>query len=712
MDGGAEPAHARELVAWGQTFAEDASRVLAAVAELDTLVQESVLALADETQKREGQRSSLQAAPRFDLTPHGLATKKLATALRRRERLMFAYPEAIALARQVVADLEDAMRTAKPAQGRFRMTMSRKATRANAVAAVDRLHRFRIWDREQSVSSYFGAALAETPEIQSDRAGYWDDIERRPGWYAVQLGAMIRPQSDPIVPSSDLRKACRLAHELPAVIQATESVKMSVRRSFELVRGQMIRASLAQIPLARVKDVTAGRLRLGALESNGFATIQQVLDTSPSRLTLVPGVGEQTAQQVFAAARQLAKAAADDLRFRINLDPADGNTTALVQALYVWDKLNLVTLTLGADDLTRITTDLRPLATANPPEQGLTVFLPRPGPPLAEVVRSSLEWVDRRDGWRSLDRARDVLSGGTVESKVAWDDFAKRSAEYYTLLSQLVDLNLDAEAETGSLPEQIVARVHAQPLDESLCRVSLRGYQSFGARFSLVQRHAIIGDEMGLGKTIQAIAVLAHLKATSATGRLLVICPASVLVNWTREVNERSALRVHRVHGFDRDWALKSWKKYGDVAVTTFDTLRALDLRDADFAMVVVDEAHLLKNPATQRSRNVRHLLARADRTLFLTGTPLENRVDEFRTLVGFLQPSLVDSLDGSYISPERFRQRVAPAYLRRNQPDVLSELPELVINDEWEEFSAEDLRRVPSRRCRGQLHGNAARGI
>ena len=45
-----------------------------------------------------------------------------------------------------------------------------------------------------------------------------------------------------------------------------------------------------------------------------------------------------------------------------------------------------------------------------------------------------------------------------------------------------------------------------------------------------------------------------------------------------------------------------------------------------------------------------------------------------------------------SYISPERFRQRVAPAYLRRNQPDVLAELPELVINDEWEEFSAEDL--------------------
>jgi SNF2 family DNA or RNA helicase len=262
----------------------------------------------------------------------------------------------------------------------------------------------------------------------------------------------------------------------------------------------------------------------------------------------------------------------------------------------------------------------------------------------------------------------------------------------YTLLSQFVDLNLDSGAEAGNLPEEIVAKVHAQPLDDSLSRVSLRGYQSFGARFSLVQRRVLIGDEMGLGKTIQAIAVLAHLKATSANGRLLVVCPASVVINWIREISERCALRVHRVHGFDRDRALKSWMKYGDVAVTTFDTVRAVDLEDADFAMVVVDEAHFLKNSATQRSRNVRRLLARADRALFLTGTPLENRVDEFKSLIGFLQPSLVENLDGMYVSPERFRQLVAPAYLRRNQPDVLAELPELVVSDEWEEFSAEDL--------------------
>jgi superfamily II DNA or RNA helicase len=692
VDADARRLLARELITWGSSFEAEARKLLIAIEELEARVRVTVNDLANETLTNDGHRMSWAVAPRFDLSGRSSATSNLATVMRRRERILSERGEAIVLARQVVADLDDALRAAKPAQSRLRMAFSRKATRAHAESAIDRLHRVRAWAMEQNVNSYFDWALAGIIVRPSDRDGSWEDVNRRPHWYARQLGADVGPRSDPIVPASDVRRACRLARELPIVVQATEAAKDSVRSSFDLVHAEMVRSSLAEVPLTRVKDVTAGRLRLGALESAGFANIQQILDTSPARLTLLPGVGDQTAGQVYAAAQQLAKAVANDLRFRINLDPTNQSATALVQALYAWDKLNQVTLAIGPDELPRVASDLAPLGSAHPPEEGLTIFLRRPGPPLAEIVRGSLGWVDQRDAWRPLDNAREILSGGKAEAKVAWDDFAHRSAEYYTLLSQLVDLTLDGGAEAGNLPEEIVAKVHAQPLDESLSRVSLRGYQSFGARFSLVQRRVIIGDEMGLGKTIQAIAVLAHLKSISASGRLLVVCPASVVVNWTREINERSALRVHRVHGFDRDRALKSWKKYGDVAVTTFDTLRAVDLDGADFALVVVDEAHFLKNAATQRSRNVRRLLARADRALFLTGTPLENRVDEFKNLVGFLQPSLVEGLDGSYVSPERFRQRVAPAYLRRNQPDVLAELPELVISDEWEEFSAEDL--------------------
>lgn len=79
---------------------------------------------------------------------------------------------------------------------------------------------------------------------------------------------------------------------------------------------------------------------------------------------------------------------------------------------------------------------------------------------------------------------------------------------------------------------------------------------------------------------------------------------------------------------------------------------------------------------------------------LFLTGTPMENRVEEFRTLISYLQPDLAATLRTSDVvaGAEAFRKAVAPVYLRRNQQDVLTELPERLHADEWVEFSGPDL--------------------
>ena len=224
--------------------------------------------------------------------------------------------------------------------------------------------------------------------------------------------------------------------------------------------------------------------------------------------------------------------------------------------------------------------------------------------------------------------------------------------------------------------------------------MSLRGYQAFGARFALAQRRVVLGDEMGLGKTIQAIAALAHLKAEGAT-HFLVVCPASVLINWIREIESRSTLDAYRVHGPDRDTALDEWIRHGDTAVTTFDVLNTLTVPEhIAIGMLVVDEAHYVKNPDTRRSRTIARWTARTGHVLFLTGAPMENRVEEFRNLVHHLQPDLLphvrhsDAVAGSHA----FRKAVAPAYLRRNQQDVLTELPELRQIDEWGEFGPADL--------------------
>ena len=145
-----------------------------------------------------------------------------------------------------------------------------------------------------------------------------------------------------------------------------------------------------------------------------------------------------------------------------------------------------------------------------------------------------------------------------------WRDFERRSADYYGLLGQVVGLGGDVAAAEGYLPADIVERVNAQQLDTSRLSDSLRlrGYQSFGARFALVQRRVILGDEMGLGKTVQAIAAMAHLAARGAT-HFLVVCPASVLINWTREIARHSTLPVVALHGSGRARAAARWRRTG-----------------------------------------------------------------------------------------------------------------------------------------------------
>jgi SNF2 family DNA or RNA helicase len=165
-------------------------------------------------------------------------------------------------------------------------------------------------------------------------------------------------------------------------------------------------------------------------------------------------------------------------------------------------------------------------------------------------------------------------------------------------------------------------------------------------------------------------------------------------VNWTREIEARSTLRPFVLHGPDRRAAFADWKGRGGVAVTTFDALRGFPVPGGgEVGLLVVDEAHAVKNPRAKRSRTVAQWAEHCERALFMTGTPMENRVGEFRNLVGMLDRDLGESL-GEGNAPGgsvAFRKAVAPVYLRRNQQDVLTELPSLQHTDEWEELSASD---------------------
>jgi superfamily II DNA or RNA helicase len=476
--------------------------------------------------------------------------------------------------------------------------------------------------------------------------------------------------------------------------RAVEAVRAALKPIHDAAVGQALDA----IPVARLQDATDGRLRLASVDKSGLRTVRQVLEAGPYRLRQIPGVGQRTADQIVAAARQLSDAVHDTVAVHIDVDRPEPRTTALVMALHV-----LVEAGPEARRAVGTAAELTqrlgpPLAEARPAAGRLSMLTAgraRKARALAAVeeLRTLVAEAVEAGTPEALAQASVDLLRGTSNDLAAWVDFELRSAEYYGLLTEISGRAPDTAAAEGFLPDGIAERVRGQQLDDSRLRVSLRGYQAFGARFALAQRKVILGDEMGLGKTVQAMAALTHL-AAEGQSHFMVVCPASVLVNWTREIEGRTWLHVTPLHGPDRHDAFAYWKGRGGVAVTTFDALRGFPAPGGgEIGMLVVDEAHCVKNPRALRSQAVAQWAGHCERVLFMTGTPMENRVAEFRNLVRMLDETVADRVgaDAGLPGSVAFRKAVAPVYLRRNQADVLAELPALQQTDEWEEPSASD---------------------
>jgi hypothetical protein len=216
---------------------------------------------------------------------------------------------------------------------------------------------------------------------------------------------------------------------------------------------------------------------------------------------------------------------------------------------------------------------------------------------------------------------------------------------------------------------------------------------------------AILADDMGLGKTVQAIAMLTSEReqfGAEAFGPTLVVCPMSVTRQWAREI-ERFApsLRVHLHHGGERltGAELVEVARSSDVVITSYDiaTRDIETLSSIRWDRLLLDEAQDVKNPATKRARALRRLDAR--RTLAMTGTPIENRLDELWAIMDIVNPGLLGSRERfqrSFARPieahgdsralERLRAMVQPFILRRpkDSPEVELELPQITVTKEY----------------------------
>ena len=336
-----------------------------------------------------------------------------------------------------------------------------------------------------------------------------------------------------------------------------------------------------------------------------------------------------------------------------------------------------------------------------------------------------------------------------ISEKEAVADFKKNSAPYYAWLEARGGISAPQKMIYSSIPAQLAARIDAAPLDLTAFKGNLRAYQAFGTRYILTQKRVLLGDEMGLGKTIQAIAAMSHLTAekrqslsashlqtegtqsptieaesvqtpATATGggqistqqpHFLVVCPASVMINWCREIVKFSEVKAHLLHGPFLETSFERWNTDGGAAVTNYESMGKIFSRidgKMRLALLVIDEAHYIKNPEAKRTRYIHSLEDESDRILLMTGTPLENNVIEMCQLIGFVRPDMDWKIreNAAMRHVPAFREMLAPVYLRRQRDQVLDELPPCTEEEEWCAMTPQDLETYSSCVIGGSFNG------
>lgn len=224
-----------------------------------------------------------------------------------------------------------------------------------------------------------------------------------------------------------------------------------------------------------------------------------------------------------------------------------------------------------------------------------------------------------------------------------------------------------------------VSKIPPATLPQDLC-ATLRDYQKQGVDWLIFLRElqlgALLADDMGLGKTLQTLCAL--------KGKSLVVCPTSVIFNWEREAQKfRPGLRVQIYHG-----AKRALDPEADVCITSYALLR-LDqdkLGAQAWDCVVLDEAHTIKNPQSQVSRAAFSLSAPFK--VALTGTPVENRLEELWSIMHFCNPGLLRGRTqfqrdfaepiarGDQKAAQRLQQKIMPLSMRRKKSEVAQDLP------------------------------------
>ena len=274
-------------------------------------------------------------------------------------------------------------------------------------------------------------------------------------------------------------------------------------------------------------------------------------------------------------------------------------------------------------------------------------------------------------------------------------DLAKKSRSPKLRISQEVGPWLESrkrEAERKLLRREYEYKVVSGEYPPHETRLPLYPYQREGMLHLAFTERALLADEMGLGKTIQAVAACALLHRLGQAKRVLVVTPASLKSEWEEQIARFTDLASRVVFGIPE----KRWKIYESGPFFTLVNYEQVmrDYNEINGRMkpdvVVLDEAQRIKNWNTKTAQAVKKLQSRY--AFVLTGTPIENRIDDLYSIVNFIDPVRLGSLfrfnreyyrfdesgrPAEYQNLDRLHERVRPLMVRRRKADVETELPD-----------------------------------
>jgi superfamily II DNA or RNA helicase len=294
---------------------------------------------------------------------------------------------------------------------------------------------------------------------------------------------------------------------------------------------------------------------------------------------------------------------------------------------------------------------------------------------LARMVKSDgiLRTEDPEESVKMLQRAG--IPSLRISQEVApWLETRQREQERKSELREY-----EQKVQSGEWPAQ-----------ETL--VPLYPYQREGMRHLAFSERALLADEMGLGKTIQAIAACALLHRLGKASCALIVTPASLKTEWEEQIQRFTGLPYQLIYG-PRRKRLRLYASAPFFTIVNYEQMLtdALDVnRYLQPDIVILDEAQRIKNWSTKTAQAVKRLQSRY--AFVLTGTPLENRIDDIHSLMSFLDPSVLGPLfrfnrefyeldergrPSGYRNLEQLHKRIKPFLVRRRKTDVETELPD-----------------------------------